>query len=313
LIYLPTDLSPGAFHAISLPVPGDTAGVTLFSTVDVFDGDSISSYSALAGLAAFVAVLALIGWLLLQNSNEQNEKPLALFAGAASGVACFLFVVLYLSRWGGYHDCVRYAVPFLLGSCVVPTLMAPSLLGKLPRALCILLPSIGRVFLVTLFVPAAVARGRRAVHYGSIFQFGMVTTADYRSYIQFSLSNEAHTQIAKYQDAVPASQPLFAWINTPYWLDYRRNPIVDVDTAGTATPWAHLPTNVHYFLWQYSGYATRREEDYKVRMHSPGVGARERVIAERSLDLANSLTKLADRGQVISKNNEYILFEFFDN
>lgn len=314
LMYLPTYLSRGAFRAVSSPVPGDAAGVTLFSTVDVFDGDSISSYSALAGLAAFVAVLALVGWMLHRTHHERTEKPLALFAGAASGVACFLFVVLYLSRWGGYHDCVRYAVPFLLGSCVIPTLMAPSLLGKLPRALCTLLPSIGCVFLVALFVPAAIARDRRAVRYGSILEFvPLATSPDYGPYIQFSLSNEAHQQIAKYQGAVPAGEPLFAWINTPYWLDYRRNPIVDVDTAGTATPWAHIPANVHYFLWQYSGYATRREGDYTSRMHSPGVGARERVIATRSFELANLLSALAGRAQVVTSNNEYVLFRISNN
>lgn len=311
--YLPTYLSRGAFRATSSPVSGDVAGISLFSTVDVFDGSSISSYSAIAGLASFVAVLALVAWCFSRKSGEE-EKFLALFAGAASGVVCFLFVILYLSRWGGYPDSVRYSVPFLLGSCVIPVLMAPSLLEKLPRAVCVLLPSIACVLLVALFTPAAIARDQRAVQYGSILEFApLATSPGYGPYIEFSLSSEVHQQVAKYQDAVPAGEPLFAWINSPYWLNYRRNPIIDVDTAGTATPWAHVPANVRYFLWQYAGYATRREGDYRSRAHSPGVGARERVIAMRSLDLANSLSALASRAEVISSNNEYVLFKIPDN
>ncbi|HEY6464371.1 MAG TPA: hypothetical protein VIY69_00170 [Candidatus Acidoferrales bacterium] len=313
LMYLPTYLSRGAFRATSSPVPGDAASISLFSTVDVFDGSSISSYSAIAGLASFVAVLALVAWVLGRRTGKE-EKPLTLFAGAASGVVCFLFVILYLSRWGGYPDSVRYCVPFLLGSCVIPALMVPSLLGRLPRALCVLLPLIGCILLAGSFTPAAVARDRRAVQYGSILEFApLATSPGYGPYIEFSLSSEAHQQIAKYQGTVPAGEPLFAWINTPYWLDYRRNVIIDVDTAGTATPWAHVPANVHYFLWQYTGYATRREGDYANRAHSPGVGARERVIAMRSLDLANSLSALASHAQVISSDKGYVLFKISGN
>ena len=311
-MYLPTYLSRGAFRATSSPVPGDSAGISLFSRVDVFDGTSISAYSAIAGLAGFVAVLAFVVWLPCRKTGEK-EKPLTLFAGAASGLICFLFVILYLSRWGGYPDSVRYSVPFLLGSCVIPALMVPSLLGRLPRTLCVLLPSITFILLAALFTPAAVARDQRAMEYGSILEFApLATSPAYGPYIEFSLSSEAHQEVAKYQDAVPVGEPLFAWINTPYWLDYGRNPIVDVDTAGTATPWAHLPANVRYFLWQYSGYATRREGDYATRMRSPGVGARERVIAARSLDLANSLSQLASHAKVISSNSEYVLFKLSD-
>jgi hypothetical protein len=313
LTYLPTYLSRGAFRAMSSPVPGDTASVSLFSTVDVFDGSSIASYSGIAVLASFVALLAFVAWLLARKTGEA-EKPLALFAGAASGVACFLFLILYLSRWGGYPDSVRYSIPFLLGSCVIPVLMAPSLVQTLPRSICVLLPSTACVLLVAFFTPATIVRDQRAVRYGSILEFApLATSPNYGPYIQSSLSSEAHQQIAKYQDTVPAGEPLFIWINTPYWLDYRRNPIIDVDTAGTATPWAHVPANVHYFLWQFSGYATRTKADYVNRAYSPGVGARERVIAMRSLDLANLLSALSSRAKIISSNNEYVLFKIPDD
>jgi hypothetical protein len=311
LTFLPTYLSHGTFAAKASPVPGDSAGIRLLSTVDVFDGSNIASYTAIAGAAAFVGILAAIAFLSdLQRQKREAGKPLELFAGAISGGCCFLFLVLYLSRWGGYEFCVRYAVPFLMGSCIISTLMAPSLFEKLPRAICVLLPSVACMALVVLFTPAALARDRRALRYGSILEFvPLATSPQYTPYIQFSLSDVARQQVRKYQNDVPAGEPLFAWINTPYWLDYGRNPIVDIDTAGTATRWAHVPPRMRYFLWQYSGYAVRTHGDYALRSHEPGIGARERMIAARSLALADVVMALANHSRVIASDQQYVLFE----
>ena len=316
VLYVPTYIQHGAFQAHASPVPGDSAGVSLFSTTDVFDGDSVASYTAIAGLAVFVAVLALAAWFLARKKAEVCEKmegrgkPLGLFAGAISGVACFLVLILYLSRWGGYQFCVRYAVPFLLGSCAISVLMAPSLMGRLSRAVCVLLPAIGCMALVALFAPAALARDQRAVRYGSILEFApLATLPDYEPYIQSSLSNAARQQIEAYQAQVPVGQPIFAWIDTPYFLNYRRNTIIDIDTAGTATPWAHVPGNIQYFLWQYKGYAVRKQGDYTLAMHSPGIGARERMIAARTFALADVLAELAHGAQIVASDDQFVLFK----
>ena len=310
LMYVPIYVSHGVFVAKSSPVPGDSAGVSLLSTIGVFDGDSISSYTAIAGLALFVAVLSLITWYLGRKQAGYSSRPLGVFSGAAAGVGCFAFLILYLSRWGGYQFCVRYAVPFLLGSCLISALMAPSLVGKLPRAPCVMLPAIACMALVAIFAPATLARDKRAVRYGSILEFApLATSPDYGPYIQYSLSPLARDEIQKYQSQVPPGEPLFAWIDTPYWLDFRRNPVTDVDTAGTGTPWAHVPTNVRYFLWQYSGYAVRKDGDYRERMHSPGIGARERMIAARSFALADLLSSLASHADVIASDKQFVLFK----
>jgi hypothetical protein len=310
IMYIPTYIQHGAFLAKASPLPGDSAGVTLLSTAAVFDGDGVASYSAIACLAVFVAILALWAWFKSRQQAKPSAKPLGLLAGALSGIGCYLFLILYLSRWGGYQFCVRYTVPYLLGACVISALMAPSLIQQIPRALCTLLPAVACMALMVLFAPSALARDQRAIRYGSILEFApLAMKPDYEPYIQFSLSVAARQQIARYQDAVPAGQPLFAWIDTPYLLDFRRNQIIDVDTAGTATPWAHVPPNVFYFLWQYSGYAVRKQGDYEMAMHEPGIGARERMIAARTYALANVLSELSSRSQVIASDDQYVLFK----
>ena len=299
LMYMPTYLSHGVFLAKASAVSADSAGVTLFST-----------YTTIAVLAIFVAALSLIAWYLGQGRSEHGGKPMGVFAGAGTGVASFLFLILYLSRWGGYQPCLRYSIPFLLGSCLISTLMAPSLAEKLPRMACVTFPVVACLALAVLFAPATLAQDKQAVRYGSILEFARLATwPDYEPYIQYSLSAAARDETQRYQSQVPPGEPLFAWIDTPYWLDFRRNPVIDVDMAGTGTTWAHVPTNVRYFLWQYNGYAVTMRGDYKRRSHEPGIGARDRMIAARSLALADVLSSLASHADVIASDKQFVLFK----
>jgi len=130
--------------------------------------------------------------------------------------------------------------------------------------------------------------------------------------MRYALSDQTRREILQLQSHVPASQLLVAWINAPYFLDYRRNQIIDVDMAGTSTPWAHVPAGAQYFLWQYQGYAIGGEGDLASRMYKPNIGARDRLIAQRSLDFANVLTQCANNSQVIAQLDDhgerYVLF-----
>lgn len=312
-MYLPTYFSHGTFAARSALNAIDLADVNLFSTKRLFDGDSVIPYTVMAAVAVFVAVLAVIAWNRDRNSADDEQKPLGLFAGAAAGVACFLTLMFYLPLWTGFQVCVRYSVPFLMGSCAISALMAPSLAGKLPRLTCVTIPALVCIAIFALFAPAAPARYEQAINYGSILEFSkLATLPDYGPYIERSLSNETRENIQKLQKNVPVGEPLLAWIDTPYLLDYHRNQIVDLDMAGTATSWAHIPAGTHYYLWEYQGYAVWKQGDYLKRIPEPGIGARDRLIAKRSFDFANFLAALASRSEVIAQFNDggdrYVLF-----
>jgi hypothetical protein len=193
---------------------------------------------------------------------------------------------------------------------VISVLMAPSLPKKMPRAVSVLLPALGTLAIIAVFIPGAADRYRQARQYGSILAFPNVPERpDYTPYIQYSLSDAAHNEVQKFQANVPQGEPMVAWIDTPYWLNYRRNRVFDVDTAGTATPWAHIPPGVEYYLWQYKGYAVRELVWYAERMRMPGIGARERLIAARSYDLADLMTQMANHTQVVASDGQYVLFK----
>jgi len=63
------------------------------------------------------------------------------------------------------------------------------------------------------------------------------------------------------QEKVPPGEPVLAWVNTPFYLDYKRNRIYDIEPAGIGNPWATVPP-ARYLILDYDGYATRSTEEY---------------------------------------------------
>jgi hypothetical protein len=82
-------------------------------------------------------------------------------------------------------------------------------------------------------------------------------------------------------------------------LDFVRNPIFDIDTAGLGTPWARFP-RARYVIWARTGYATLGVSYYERRRSGPGL--RERVIATRTLDARRALDRAVTHGALLWEN-----------
>ncbi|MGH7946498.1 MAG: hypothetical protein ACREH8_12450 [Opitutaceae bacterium] len=103
-------------------------------------------------------------------------------------------------------------------------------------------------------------------------------------------------QIRKIQALIPANEPIVAWLMTPYWLDFSRNPVFTVDPYGWAMPWSRMPA-ARYFIWEYSGLVVRKKDRYE-KMKSDA-GAAERMAGVQSLAFVSDLEVRARPGQII--------------
>jgi hypothetical protein len=299
----------GARGAIAnAPVPaGVDDQLHLLSAGRLFYGASFLHYTAIALLTGLIAALALLA-LDSRVEPKESASSLALLAGAGSGAICYFATVIALGRAFGYAQSLRLAIPFILGACVTSIVMSPELRGRWKPELFFYFPLLASLAICASFAPSMVERYRQAVRSGSILAFtDLAQSPAYANYNTYWFSAAGKDHIEALQEKVPPGEPLLAWINAPFLLDYRRNPIIDADTVGLASPWARVPENVRYVLWQYQGPEVRKQGDYVRVMQGPGY--RERLVATRSLNFAAYLSQIARNSDVIAADGQFVLFK----
>jgi hypothetical protein len=259
------------------PVTGlvERDSLNLFSFAALEYGASAANYTLL------IAAMALCGALCFRERK--------VFAAAVSGVATF-FVLIYVlgPLHAGYEQSLRYFAPVAIG-------LAPPIFGSRIRWLG---PVIAAVSLAA-FTPSLWTRAQSAWTAHSVWSYAWSTAdADYMEYMQRVLRGPEQETVRALQEKVPAGATILTWINAPFYLDYKRNRIVDIDPAGIGNPWASVP-KAEYLIWDYDGFATRDAEWY--RRQALDVGAGERRNAALSLDFLRRMDKA---GEVVYDNGE---------
>ena len=257
-IHLPNYLHATSHAAAPAPPPLVFEDIDLLSTEPLHYGSTLAAYTALVAVAAMAGTLAAVSLRYISDKN-QRRAALGVIAATTTGVLSYLLLVLALPEMlSGFGTNLRFSVPILLGSTVIPVLLAAAFPSRLPHALHAGFLALALAAASAAFVPSLIARGRQAVQSGSILAFSdEAQKPSYLSYNQAALDNSMKEFIRQLQARVPPGQPLLAWINTPFHLDYRRNPIYDAEPPGLSTPWAHIPPEVRYILWEYRGFAVR--------------------------------------------------------
>jgi hypothetical protein len=144
------------------------------------------------------------------------------------------------------------------------------------------------------------------VRYGSILAFSSVAERpEYLEYNREALSSARAERIRQVQVKVPPGEPILAWIATPFRLDYRRNPIVDVEPAGLTTPWARVP-RLRYVIWEPSGYGMTTRGALMSDAQGPGVHAR--AIGARAVAFGDALGRASRDGEILHQDGQFLLF-----
>jgi hypothetical protein len=307
LLHIPNYLGHRSFG--EGPVPSGFDGeLNLLSTKTFFYGASFLDYTEIALLTAVIGIFAAFT-CHREIESRMRHISLGIVAGTGAGVLSYLITVLALGRAFGYAQSLRLAIPSILGACVASIVLSPSVRKNGRHSYFLYLPLVASIVICASFAPSMVSRYRQAARYGSILAFSdLAQSADYATFNRFWLSDMGKQYIRQIQDRVPQGEPLLAWINTPFLLDYKRNAIVDADTVGIASPWATVPDKVQYVLWQYQGPEVRRQSDLERSMHGPGY--RDRMTAARTLAFSEHLSQVAEKSEVIATDGYFVLFRF---
>ncbi len=287
--------------------------VNIFSTSRLFYGGTFAHYT---GLMVTVLMCALAVSRSLGGAGDRalSISAMGTIAAAAATVTAYL-VIIHLGGpyLAGANTALRYFIPVIVAA--VPAILCLAALhlrtAETPRLVLVRAapPVIVALIIVASFAPDLTWRVRQAVNMGSILAFPLKNSEQYLRYNQEVLYGPIRDRVKTVQNRIPAGEPVIAWITAPFYLDYRRNPVFDVDVAGLATPWSRMP-EARYVMWEYRGYAVRSPKYYK--RWARRASLYEREIALRSLSFARQLVDWSRRAEILYDDGGVVLFRLPD-
>ena len=298
-------------HYIAILHPSATApdtGVRAQETSEMFSAEALDYGSTPRNYTVLMLAIGACGLMIVWSKRTVDTAAASCFVALAA-----YFIMIYVSgpRNAGYAQAVRYFAPFAIGA-------APAAFGsagfafldsaKLPaRWLRLGLPLFVASIPVLAFAPSLRDRVKQAVDSGSVLAFSwFAPDPDYLEYNRQVLYGDMQKRVAAAQAVVPPGETAVVWINAPFYLDFKRNRIADVEPgAGLIVPWSRMP-DAHYFIWEYGGYATVDPDDYREEM-AEGPDMMRRVGAAR-LNMTEKLDGLMKRGQELYDDGSIAVF-----
>ncbi|HEY1759735.1 MAG TPA: hypothetical protein VGG72_30470 [Bryobacteraceae bacterium] len=297
------------YAAIFQPNPSaPETGVRWQETFDMFSAEALDYGSTPRNYTVLMLAIGVSGLLIVWSRRRADMTAASCFAFLAS-----YFVMIYVSgpRNAGYSQAVRYFAPFAIAA-------APAAFGSAgvaffdaakPRSewLRLGIPLLIASIPVLAFSPSLRDRAKQALDSGSVLAFSwLAPTPEYLDYNRQVLYGDMRQRVATAQSAIPADQAAVAWINAPFYLDFKRNPISDVEPgAGLIAPWSKMP-DAHYFIYEYAGYATVDPDEYREEI-AEGPDMMRRVGAAR-LNMTEKLSALMQRGQKLYDDGQIAVF-----
>jgi hypothetical protein len=235
---------------------------------------------------------------------------IAIFSAAMSGSILYFLLIIYVGPLhAGYEQALRYSIPILIGSTVaLPALLTSYIISDKvvmqENKPLIAIIVITLVF-VASFLPTAIKRNQQAIFSGSILSIPILPSSEH--YLQYNkevLYGDTGARIRKIQKLIPKNTKVMAWILTPFYLDYSRNEIIDVEMAGLMPPWAKA-SGVQYIIWEHHGYGTLLSNCKGVAEEAGescpiyGVGKAALTALYTSYKFANFLAELSNTAEVI--------------
>ena len=268
-------------------------------------------YTSLIFLGSF---LVLFNIFLLKNKKiERNEHSTRIFIVSSSSLLANLVIYLILLILAGinyiqFGTSIRYFIPFIIATFPLGFLILSSLYKNHLQYLKIFISLIILASLVSFF-PHYIKRINQHYKCGSQLSFSSVACSkQYLNYNKFVFSTNKKDSVRKLQEYIPEGETIMVWINTPFYLNFKRNKIIEMDVAGINNSWATFPSS-KYMIWEYRGLATR---SFKYLNHQANNETfYDRMSAIRALILIRKIQEMLKIGKIdiIKNDGSTIIFE----
>ena len=232
----------------------------LISSENLLYGATQLHYTSLVLAGIFFIILSIKMFKKKDLEFKENNK-LALIVGSSSlmsGLITYLILMLlsglvYLEQLYS----TRYSIPFIIATIPSGLLILYTLILKDFKYLKIF--SISTIlFFSIIFLPQYIEKIYQSYKCNNQLSFESSTCEkNLSNYNKSVFNNEKIIIVREWQKNIPKGEAVMVWINTPFYLDFKRNKIFEIDINGIGSPWAVFPT-AKYMIWEYNSFATRK-------------------------------------------------------
>lgn len=285
--------------------------ISLFSFRPFSYGGSFALYT-LIPLAVGLSVVAISLWHSKRHAAPENANVFGIAANGAAVICCYLFFIMLGPRLVDSVANLRYTIPVLIAGASMITTIAViwAVQGKAVKwnYLFIVALSVLQLFIIAGFSKSTLDRLQQAVQSGNILAFfPNLASSSGRKYIEYAsevLQGGSQNRIVQAQAFVPPGKALIAWVTTPFYLDYRRNMIYDVDISGLGSPWAYIPQGADYVIVEYEGFGVFPVTRYYEYLQDPG----RRQSAMIILNFLKTIQGLSQQGDILFDDGSFVVF-----
>ena len=283
----------------------------LFSNDLLFYGGSQLGYTSLTIFGFLLIILTIfISKRDMKERQQLNKENLFLsFVSIVSGFIIYFLLILLGTKYAPITHLTRYSIPFIIATIPIGLFF---LFLSIPKDF-LYSKSIFYIVIISIsinFFPHYLKRITQSYECGSQLSFTTFACSnDYIDYNNHTLKEEKKIFVQKLQKNIPEKKTIMAWINTPFYLDFKRNEIIDISIGGFDNPWTKFPS-AEYMIWEYNGFATRSIKDLRVYANSSFLI--DKRIAIRTLEHIKKINQLYKNGkiEIITDDGSVLIFKF---
>jgi hypothetical protein len=282
----------------------------LISRAGSFYGESPLHVTIVVLLVGGAAIASL--FLAKTARSEDAREPAYLLASTwFAAISTYLAMMLVVApRLIDADTALRYFSPVAIGSLPALTLLSAAFATRIGNAsrrrFAWAANAVASLAGLALLAGGFVQRTEQALSTGTILAFRTTATSPaFLAYSENVLHGSVKAKVERLQALIPENETAMAWIGAPFYLDFRRNKIFDVELGGLVNPWAHLPP-AHFVLWQFSGFGIDDERGCAGRASAPD--AHEQALGETCLQFRKLLARLGGNAEILYEDGEMVLF-----
>jgi len=292
----------------AIPPAPASFDISLFSFEQFGYIVSLGSYTTMVGLALLFSALAISCAIKLADRSARIAVSMLTSCVVATAIVYPIMMCVMSPRLYGYPHSLRYFAPIAIvvtpASLCLASVLASRMKSASTRKAILACMIVMAILGAASFKMSIVQRYSELESPGTTLAYAPRMSPEYLNYVDHIDDGPTRDKVRRLRNLVPAGETVLVWINAPFYLDYSRNPIADVDIAGVCTTWARLP-RTRYVIWDYAGFPTFRKEDLGFMLND--VGAMHRLRGVRVMETIQTFIRLVQSGEIVYNDHSTVV------